>query len=173
MPGPEYIQRELHFVRAERFHALCNIVYFFNIIFTDHIPYRDLCRSFSLVSGIDQRLDIIKDLAGAVGYGSQRVIGNMHGKAGFFGDKFIQAPEQRPSACQDYTMLDQIRRSGRPVGLKPSGGIRTLDDAARYLAIADEMMGPQWVTAATFRFGASGLLDALEAAIQAARPSDR
>lgn len=66
------------------------------------------------------------------------------------------------------TILEQIRRSGRPVGCKPSGGIRTLDDAARYLTIADEMMGPAWATPATFRFGASGLLDALEAAIQAA-----
>jgi deoxyribose-phosphate aldolase len=63
------------------------------------------------------------------------------------------------------TIIEQIRRSGRPVGCKPSGGIRTVDDAARYLVIADEMMGPQWATPATFRFGASGLLDALEAAI--------
>ena len=65
------------------------------------------------------------------------------------------------------TILEQIRRSGRPVGIKPSGGIRTLDDAGRYLAIADEMMGPSWATPATFRFGASGLLDALETAIAA------
>lgn len=65
------------------------------------------------------------------------------------------------------TILEQIRRSGRPVGIKPSGGIRTLDDAARYLATADEMMGPAWATPATFRFGASGLLDALEAAVAA------
>lgn len=63
------------------------------------------------------------------------------------------------------TILEQIRRSGRPVGIKPSGGIRTLDDATRYLVAADEMMGPAWATPATFRFGASGLLDAVEAAI--------
>lgn len=63
-------------------------------------------------------------------------------------------------------MLGEIRRSGRPVGIKPSGGIRTLDDARRYLALADEVMGPLWATPATFRFGASGLLDALERAIE-------
>jgi deoxyribose-phosphate aldolase len=56
------------------------------------------------------------------------------------------------------------------VGIKPSGGIRTLDDAARYLVATDEMMGDSWATPATFRFGASGLLDALEAAIAAAGP---
>lgn len=58
-------------------------------------------------------------------------------------------------------MLEEIRASGRPVGLKPSGGIRTADDARAYLALADEIMGPGWATPATFRFGASGLLDAL------------
>ncbi len=58
-------------------------------------------------------------------------------------------------------MLEEIRASGRPVGLKPSGGIRTADDARAYLALADEIMGPGWATPETFRFGASGLLDAL------------
>jgi deoxyribose-phosphate aldolase len=58
-------------------------------------------------------------------------------------------------------MLAAIRASGRAVGLKPSGGIRTLADARTYLALADEAMGADWATPATFRFGASGLLDAL------------
>jgi deoxyribose-phosphate aldolase len=61
-------------------------------------------------------------------------------------------------------MLLVIHQAGHPVGLKPSGGIRTLDDAAQYLAQADEVMGAGWATPATFRFGASGLLTALEAA---------
>lgn len=60
-------------------------------------------------------------------------------------------------------MLQEIARSARPVGLKPSGGIRTLDDAIVYLDLADEVMGTGWTTGSTFRFGASGLLDALEA----------
>lgn len=58
-------------------------------------------------------------------------------------------------------MLQAIREAPRTVGLKPSGGIRTLDDAAAYLQQADDFMGPQWATPLTFRFGASGLLDAL------------
>jgi deoxyribose-phosphate aldolase len=62
-------------------------------------------------------------------------------------------------------ILDAIRDSDRPVGFKPSGGIRSVDDAGHYLALADEMLGPEWATPATFRFGASGLLDALELAI--------
>jgi deoxyribose-phosphate aldolase len=63
-------------------------------------------------------------------------------------------------------MLQVITDSGRPVGIKPSGGIRTVEDAALYLDLADRIMGPAWVSPTTFRFGASGLLDAVEAEIQ-------
>ena len=51
--------------------------------------------------------------------------------------------------------------SGRTVGIKPSGGIRTYHDAVTYLAAADRVMGAGWARPSTFRFGASGLLDAL------------
>ena len=54
-------------------------------------------------------------------------------------------------------MLQAIKASGRPVGLKPSGGLKTLADAEAYLTLADTIMGPDWATPATFRFGASGL----------------
>jgi deoxyribose-phosphate aldolase len=62
-------------------------------------------------------------------------------------------------------MLTCIRDSGRPVGFKASGGLRTIDDAALYLSLADEIMGPGWVSPRTFRFGASSLLDPLVAAL--------
>ncbi len=63
-------------------------------------------------------------------------------------------------------MLAAIHESRRRVGLKPSGGIRTLADARAYLALADRIMGPDWATPATFRFGASGLHGALAAVIE-------
>lgn len=62
-------------------------------------------------------------------------------------------------------MLEVIAASDRTVGIKPSGGIRTFDDAVAYLDLAAEIMGPEWATPSTFRFGASGLLDALLAEI--------
>ena len=62
-------------------------------------------------------------------------------------------------------VLEAIAVSGRPVGFKASGGIRTLDDARAYLELADEIMGAGWATSATFRFGASGLLDALQSVV--------
>lgn len=64
------------------------------------------------------------------------------------------------------TMLHIIKDCGRTVGLKPAGGIRTVADAEQYLALADDIMGPQWATPQTFRFGVSGLLDAVEAELR-------
>ncbi|MFD1695503.1 deoxyribose-phosphate aldolase [Roseibium aestuarii] len=60
------------------------------------------------------------------------------------------------------TVIEETRRDQlKDVGFKPAGGIRTLEDAAAYLKLADSILGHNWVSAATFRFGASGLLDAL------------
>lgn len=55
------------------------------------------------------------------------------------------------------TMLGVIKAAKRPIGIKPSGGIRTLADADAYLALADRIMGPDWAKPTSFRFGASGL----------------
>jgi len=68
-------------------------------------------------------------------------------------------------------MLEVIAASGRRVGIKPSGGISTADDAAEYIACAERIMGVGWVTPATFRFGASGLLNALLAVAGQAAPT--
>lgn len=55
-------------------------------------------------------------------------------------------------------MLTAIRDSGKPVGFKPAGGVRTVADARDYLALATSILGEGWATPKTFRFGASGLL---------------
>ncbi len=62
--------------------------------------------------------------------------------------------------------MEVIAASGRQdVGFKPAGGIRTVEDAETYLGLADEIMGSGWARPSTFRFGASGLLDALTAVL--------
>ena len=67
-------------------------------------------------------------------------------------------------------MLSVIRQwdGARPIGLKVSGGLRRIEDAARYLALADGIMGPDWAMPKTFRIGASALLDDLTRAVKAA-----
>ncbi len=49
----------------------------------------------------------------------------------------------------------------RRLGIKLSGGIKELAQAAQYLELADHIMGRDWVTPATFRIGASQLVDRL------------
>ena len=63
-------------------------------------------------------------------------------------------------------MLDEIAKSGRAVGFKPAGGLKSASDAFVYLDLADRILGSDWATPATFRFGASSVLDALLAAAE-------
>ncbi|MDF2154448.1 deoxyribose-phosphate aldolase [Vibrio sp. CAU 1672] len=66
------------------------------------------------------------------------------------------------NATPEYArmMLEVIRDMGvaETVGFKPAGGVRTAEDAAAYLAMADEILGDNWVDARHYRFGASSLL---------------
>ncbi|MBJ7222614.1 MULTISPECIES: deoxyribose-phosphate aldolase [unclassified Brenneria] len=64
-------------------------------------------------------------------------------------------------------MLKVIRDKGvgERMGFKAAGGVRSADDAAIYLQLADDIMGPEWVSARHFRFGASSLLTSLLAAL--------
>jgi deoxyribose-phosphate aldolase len=62
-------------------------------------------------------------------------------------------------------MLEAVRdfraATGRQVGVKPAGGIRTSKDAIRYLVMVNETCGPDWLDPDWFRFGASSLLNDL------------
>lgn len=71
--------------------------------------------------------------------------------------------KREPGATPDAmdVFYDAILAAGVRAGVKASGGVRTAEQALAYLAQADARMGPDWATAATFRFGASALLDAL------------
>jgi deoxyribose-phosphate aldolase len=48
--------------------------------------------------------------------------------------------------------------SGRRVGVKASGGVRTASDALGYLSLVAEVAGTAWLVPERFRFGASSLL---------------
>jgi len=71
------------------------------------------------------------------------------------------------------TMLREIAASGLPqAGFKASGGIQSVTDARMYLTLASETLGAQALTPQRFRFGASGLLNDIEAVLsgQASAP---
>lgn len=70
-----------------------------------------------------------------------------------------------PAATMGVTlvMLEAIRdawlSSGKRIGMKPAGGIRTAKQSLHYLAMVKETLGDEWLTADLFRFGASSLAD--------------
>jgi deoxyribose-phosphate aldolase len=59
-------------------------------------------------------------------------------------------------------MLEAVRdfraATGRQVGVKPAGGIRTTKDAVKHLVLINETVGADWLSPDWFRFGASSLL---------------
>jgi deoxyribose-phosphate aldolase len=72
-----------------------------------------------------------------------------------------------PAATLPVTlvMLEAVRDfrdvTGRKVGVKPAGGIRTTKDAIRYLVLVNETVGEDWLDPDWFRLGASSLLNDL------------
>ena len=79
-----------------------------------------------------------------------------------------------PAATMPVTlvMLEAIRdeylRSGRHIGMKPAGGIRTAKQALHYLVMIQETLGHlpggngnPWLSPTLFRFGASSLVNDL------------
>jgi len=56
---------------------------------------------------------------------------------------------------------DHYLETGRFVGVKAAGGIRSAKEALRYLVLVNETAGDLWLRPAGFRFGASSLLNDL------------
>lgn len=62
-----------------------------------------------------------------------------------------------------FVMLHAIKRwyelTGKKVGFKPAGGIRTAQEALVYVALVNKILGSEWLSPHLFRIGASSLLD--------------
>ncbi|MDQ3592378.1 MAG: deoxyribose-phosphate aldolase [Actinomycetota bacterium] len=73
----------------------------------------------------------------------------------------------QPAATMPVTLVmleavrDFRRATGRQVGVKPAGGIRSAKEAVRYLVMVNEVTGADWLHPDWFRFGASSLLNDL------------
>ena len=70
-------------------------------------------------------------------------------------------------------MADAIRiyhtMTGSHVGLKPAGGIKTVDHAMEWIRLADQELGVAWATPARFRIGASSLMDDVTSELESPR----
>ncbi len=69
----------------------------------------------------------------------------------------------QPAATMPVTlvMLEAIRdwylETGKKIGMKPAGGIRSAKQSLHYLVMVKETLGDEWLTPELFRFGASTL----------------
>ncbi|MBD5386707.1 deoxyribose-phosphate aldolase [bacterium] len=69
-----------------------------------------------------------------------------------------------------YVMCQCIKEyhetSGRKVGFKASGGVRTAEEAVAYYTIVKEVLGEEWLNHDLFRIGASSLANSLLSAME-------
>jgi len=71
----------------------------------------------------------------------------------------------QPAATPPVTLVmlgairDYFYATGKRIGMKPAGGIRTAKQALHYLVIVKETLGDAWLHPDMFRFGASVLLN--------------
>ncbi len=69
-------------------------------------------------------------------------------------------PAATPSSVQALLeVIVDVRQDGQRIGLKVAGGVKTVDEAAIYLDLADRHLQPDEAVPSNFRFGASGLLN--------------
>jgi len=61
--------------------------------------------------------------------------------------------------CMLEAVRDVYAETGRRVGFKAAGGIRQAKQAVQHLVLVHETLGPEWLTPALYRLGASSLLN--------------
>lgn len=64
--------------------------------------------------------------------------------------------------CMIRAIQEFYRMTGKKIGLKPAGGVRTVNDAIQWMILLKETLGDEYLNPSMFRFGASGLLDDIE-----------
>lgn len=65
-----------------------------------------------------------------------------------------------------HAIKDYYNMTGRKVGFKAAGGVKTPEDAALYYTIVEEVLGEEWITTDLFRIGASSAANNLISAIE-------
>ena len=73
-------------------------------------------------------------------------------------------PEAAVVMCT--AIRDYYEKTGRKVGFKAAGGIRSAEEAALFYTIVEEILGKEWCSPALWRIGASSLANGLISAIE-------
>ena len=73
-------------------------------------------------------------------------------------------PEAAVVMC--HAIKAYYQKTGRKVGFKAAGGIRTAEEASLYYTIVEQILGSEWLTSDLFRIGASSLANNILSAIE-------
>ena len=73
--------------------------------------------------------------------------------------KIPSAATMPVALCMAEAVREFHEQTGRKVGLKMAGGIRTAKQSWQYLVLISETLGPDWLTPDLLRLGASSLLN--------------
>lgn len=66
--------------------------------------------------------------------------------------------------CQ--CIKEYFEKTGRRVGFKAAGGVRTTEEALQYYALVKEVLGDEWLNPGLFRIGASSLANAVLSSLE-------
>ena len=127
----------------------------------EHTRVADEIAAIKQVCG-DTHLKVIFETGELGSYDQVRFCSDLAMRAGA---DFIKTSTGKvaPAATLPVTlvMLEAIRDfyydTGRRIGMKPAGGIRTAKESLAYLVMLSETLGDDWLTPDLFRFGASTL----------------
>jgi deoxyribose-phosphate aldolase len=102
--------------------------------------------------------------------GTLQNVGRASAVAMMAGADFIKTSTGKESAnatipygiVMTRSIRDYAERTGRSVGFKPAGGIRTAKQSLDWLILMKEELGDEWLRPSLFRIGASSLLTDIE-----------
>jgi deoxyribose-phosphate aldolase len=128
-------------------------------VFDEIVAVKDAC-------GEDVHLKVILETGELKTYDNVRLASWMAMEAGA---DFIKTStgKVQPAATMPVTLImlqaiqDFYEQTGKKIGMKPAGGIKTAKQAIHYLVMVNETLGSDWLDPHMFRFGASTLLNDL------------
>lgn len=129
----------------------------YQLVFDEIAQIKEIC-------GHNVHLKVILETGELGTYDKVRLASEIAMRAG--GD-FIKTSTGKvtPAATPSVTLVmlqaiaDYYAETGKKIGMKPAGGIRTAKQALQYLVMVSETLGSEWLTPDLFRFGASTLLN--------------
>lgn len=129
-----------------------------------HSVYDEISRAKEICSKFDAGLKVILEVGELPTYEHIRIASLL---AMFAGADFIKTSTGKinPAATPQsflvmlYAIKDYYYYTGRKVGIKPAGGIRSSKDALKYTVILNETLGDYFMNPEYYRIGASALLN--------------